>query len=101
MEQNGRAGEVEVCYEPMTDESRAKVQSIIDALERVGEAIGGWSAKSDNRQTGVSYHAKFEKKVDVYTTVEFTEQLSQSPPLLVNACYRLLAADDEIRRLRG
>lgn len=86
-------------YETMTDEARANVQSIIDALSEVGEAIGGWSSKSDNRQTGVSYYAKFENKVDVLTALRFTDQLSQAPAMLVNACERLLAADAEIRRL--
>ena len=89
-----------ISYEPMTEEARANVQGIVDQLARVGEAIGGWSTKSDNRQTGASVPMKFERTVDVATTIAFVEQLQQAPALLSSACEKLLTADAALAAMR-
>lgn len=73
--------------------SRENIQGIIDKLYETGESVGGWTSKYDNRETGFSYHAKFEKKVSVFVTLEFVNQLQNAPAMLVDACRKLLAAD--------
>lgn len=80
-------------YAPMNEAQRANVQDVIDKLTRVGEAIGGWTDKVEARETGATYRATFERKVDVYTTLEWAHQLSNAPALLADCCRKLLAAD--------
>lgn len=73
------------------DLDRAMLQKNLDTLERLGEAVGEWTSKSDARQTGVSMHLRFAKKVDVYTSLEFVQVMERCPAMLADACRRLLA----------
>jgi hypothetical protein len=85
-------------YTPMTDRQRSNVQQVIDDLTEVGKAIGGWTDKYECRQTGISYHAKFDNEVDVLTvTTRFARQLSEAPAMLADACRRLLDADAAVQ----
>ena len=80
-------------YTPMDERQRANIQSIIDALADTDDKIGSWTGKVDNRQTGFSYHAKFENKVAVMDTIAIVGQFEQAPAMLADACRKLLAAD--------
>ena len=86
-------------YEPMDERQRANVQSIIDQLAATDAAIGSWTAKSDNRQSGFTYYAKYEKKVDVMETMKIVSQFERCPSLLADACRKLLAADAALNAL--
>lgn len=86
---------------PITDEGRAGIERLLDQLRQVDEAVGGWTAKVDVRQTGVSYHAKFDRKTDVLGGASlFVTMIEKSPALLADACRRLLAADDAHRAVK-
>jgi hypothetical protein len=73
-------------YTPMTPEKRANVQGVIDRLTAVGEAIGDWTDKAECRRTGVSYHARFDKRVSVAVSVEWAKLVPECPAMLADAC---------------
>lgn len=80
---------------PLDDVARSGVERLLEQLAEIDDTTGGFTTKSDLRQTGMSLHVKFDKKVDVLaTTMPFLTMLERSPALLANACRRLLAADD-------
>lgn len=87
---------------PLDDAARAGIERTLGQLREIGEAIGSWTGKADVRQTGVSYHAKFEKRVDVMTIGQrFITMMEHSPGMLADAIERLLLADDERRSSDG
>lgn len=88
-------------YVLLTDEAREQIQKNIDGVKATGDAVGGWTTKCDNRQTGFSYHAKFEKKVDVMTTMRFVSQMENALQMFISLAESLLAADQTVKDLQA
>jgi hypothetical protein len=86
-------------YVPMTDSERANAESVLAALVDIDEKVDGWTSKSDNRPTGVSFHAKFGRKTDVMTAIQFSNIIDQAPGLLSAYIRKLLAADQAAQRV--
>lgn len=61
----------------------------------IDDLIGGWTIKADLRQTGMSVHFKFDKRVDIGTTARFLTLIENSPGMLVNAL-RLLLGEEQV-----
>lgn len=86
-------------HQPLNDAARARIRGVIDALVKMEETTGGFTSKVDARQTGCSVHVRFENKVGVNTSLDFWQQIVESPAMLADACRRLLAADAALSSL--
>lgn len=76
---------------------RENIQGVIDTLKSLGNQVGEWSHKVEAREQGVSIHIRFDNKTDVWTTARWADILQQCPGKLINACERLLKADELLR----
>lgn len=81
---------------PMIDDTaEVNVRASLEKLKNIDEATGGWTVKTDARQTGCSMHIKFDNKTDVLTTLQFANMLQLAPGMLANAL-RLLLGEEQI-----
>lgn len=74
----------------MTDDEITGLRRIIDRIETLDQELGGWTTKTDNRQTGLSLYLKFVNKVDVTTTMQFAQLVEDAPGLLLTVARKLL-----------
>lgn len=78
---------------PLDAKGRENIKRIRDEIVALDGRIGGWTTKSQARQTGLSMHFRFENKVDLMeTTLKFMGLIEKAPGMLVDALDRLLAA---------
>lgn len=77
--------------EPFTDERAESIRTLLSQMEGIDERIGGWTSKVECRQTGLSLHARFDKKTNVQTSMMVRAMFEDCPEKLASACRRLLA----------
>jgi hypothetical protein len=80
--------------DPFSPAEQKVLREMLDSLLGLDDIHGGWTSKIDARQTGFSLHVKFDKKVDVGTSISVANAFEQSTTKLCQVVARVLGQLD-------
>lgn len=65
------------------------MSALSDQITGAWDEIGSYTAKTQARRTGFSLHVKFDREVDVMTSILFSKIMSESPQKLLDLAQAL------------
>jgi hypothetical protein len=80
--------------DPFGPEEIVVLRDMLAFLLNLDDIHGGWTSKIDARQTGFSLHVKFDKRVDVGTTITVANAFEQGTVKLCQVVARVLGQID-------
>lgn len=80
--------------DPFSLDEQKVLREVLDFLLGLDDIHGGWTSKIDARQTGFSLHIKFDKRVDVRTSIAVATAFEQATVKLCQVVARVIGQLD-------
>jgi hypothetical protein len=75
---------------PFSPEEVTVLRGMVETLLALDDITGGWTAKSDVRQSGFSLHVKFDRKSSVDEVLRAVQVFEQTPIKFCQVASRVL-----------